>query len=791
LASIGKAVELSYAINVRDRSVKIKLADGRYTESVLFSNSTTGSGIHNLIDIVIIGNEQDPSKVIWKAAGNASNQRCVIVQRNASIYLSGITFTAEANYTGAQEFIRAQYSSQVTIGKVVFGSASASAMRVCHLCCVDSLVRVMTEYTIAGNATNHIDLSSNSTFFIGAESSSDIPVRLVGTPIFDSFIVLSNASVAYASTPNFTYSGEARGKKFTRDATSVEPSRFPNGLTEGTVSDVFLAKAYAETPTFSDRTTRVATTAWVRDLVPDKLISGRTYYVSQTGSNSNSGLSAQSPLATISKALDLAYSLNVNRQSIVIQLLDGTYKEAVYVANALRGMGRERQVDVIIQGNINNPAAVVWLGTDGIKLDKDRLQYCLLVDRGASVLVRGINFVASDSDYNGDQHLISADRGSTISIGNVIFSYMSGGIGNRFHIFCTSGAVVQVVGSYKISSGAQNHIRLGTGGLFTAYNISSTPYVVTLETEPTFNYFIEAYDAGVAYASRTALTFQGTARGKKFARAASAEMLVETFPTGLEEGINLETRMGAVYAYSPEHFENSTRVPTTKWVRERINQEIASSSYSNNLRLVPPGTLLPFAAAFAPDGFLLCEGQAVSRTTYSNLFEVLKTGYGAGDGSTTFNLPDLRGTTIIGAGQKPGLTKRTVTETGGSESVTLTSQQLPSHSHGVTIGDHTHGVTDPRHSHTINDPGHVHSVHTDYAGPDEGASQIDHARSASGEPKDWNTSATATGVTVNSSATGISIQAGGSTTVTSAPTGGAEAHSNMQPWIALSYIIKY
>ena len=61
-----------------------------------------------------------------------------------------------------------------------------------------------------------------------------------------------------------------------------------------------------------------------------------------------------------------------------------------------------------------------------------------------------------------------------------------------------------------------------------------------------------------------------------------------------------------------------------------------------------PGVVLPFAGSAAPNGWLLCHGQAVSRTTYAHLFTVIGTTYGAGDGSTTFNVPDLRGEFIRG-----------------------------------------------------------------------------------------------------------------------------------------------
>lgn len=67
-----------------------------------------------------------------------------------------------------------------------------------------------------------------------------------------------------------------------------------------------------------------------------------------------------------------------------------------------------------------------------------------------------------------------------------------------------------------------------------------------------------------------------------------------------------------------------------------------------SLELLAPGIVLPFAGATAPTGWLLCNGQAVNRTTYAALFSALGTAHGTGDGSTTFNVPDLRGEFIRG-----------------------------------------------------------------------------------------------------------------------------------------------
>jgi microcystin-dependent protein len=78
-------------------------------------------------------------------------------------------------------------------------------------------------------------------------------------------------------------------------------------------------------------------------------------------------------------------------------------------------------------------------------------------------------------------------------------------------------------------------------------------------------------------------------------------------------------------------------------------QTIVASDFND---LVPVGAVFPFAGASAPIGYLICDGSAVSRTTYAALFTAIGTTYGAGDGSTTFNLPDMRSSMPLGVGQK-------------------------------------------------------------------------------------------------------------------------------------------
>jgi microcystin-dependent protein len=92
----------------------------------------------------------------------------------------------------------------------------------------------------------------------------------------------------------------------------------------------------------------------------------------------------------------------------------------------------------------------------------------------------------------------------------------------------------------------------------------------------------------------------------------------------------------------------------------------------------PAGVIQMYAGSTAPTNWLLCDGSAVSRTTYANLFSAIGTNYGTGDGSTTFNLPNLTNRMPIGKGSG---SFATLNNTGGAETFTLTSTELPSHTH--------------------------------------------------------------------------------------------------------------
>jgi microcystin-dependent protein len=161
----------------------------------------------------------------------------------------------------------------------------------------------------------------------------------------------------------------------------------------------------------------------------------------------------------------------------------------------------------------------------------------------------------------------------------------------------------------------------------------------------------------------------------------------------------------------------------------------------------------------------LCDGTAYSRATYSVLFSVIGTYYGSGDGSTTFNVPDLRSRVPVGSGQGVGLTNRPLGSSGGQETHLLTTAEMPSHTH-----------TDSGHTHT--DSGHSH-------GPGA-ATYFMETNGAAG-----------TGLTggsgiiyLESTVTATASANISTSTANLQNTGGNGAHNNMQPFLSVNYIIK-
>lgn len=131
-----------------------------------------------------------------------------------------------------------------------------------------------------------------------------------------------------------------------------------------------------------------------------------------------------------------------------------------------------------------------------------------------------------------------------------------------------------------------------------------------------------------------------------------------------------------------------------------------------------PGVIQLYAGSTAPNGWLICNGQSVSRTTYAALYAVIGTTYGAGDGSTTFNVPNLVNKTVRGS--------NSLGKTGGADTVTLSTANLPAHSHGVgtlatnNTGAHTHQGRVKTLGSTGSFPSYISTAASGYSGGADG-----------------------------------------------------------------------
>lgn len=178
---------------------------------------------------------------------------------------------------------------------------------------------------------------------------------------------------------------------------------------------------------------------------------------------------------------------------------------------------------------------------------------------------------------------------------------------------------------------------------------------------------------------------------------------------------------------------------------------------------VPTGVILPFAGETAPTGFLVCDGAAVSRGAYAALFAVIGTTYGAGDGSSTFNLPDARGRAFIGVGQGSALSSRALGASGGKEAHALSEAELASHTHAATTGtesaQHTHGLG---------------------VGAADSSTVVVGTERFADHVGGYGATVRQTSAQLASHTHGVSVTATGSST----------AHENMPPFLALNQIIK-
>ena len=269
--------------------------------------------------------------------------------------------------------------------------------------------------------------------------------------------------------------------------------------------------------------------------------------------------------------------------------------------------------------------------------------------------------------------------------------------------------------------------------------------------------------AGLQYGTISASTFNGTITTVTLRMDASNDLdsglssfqygLIQTNPSSIPVAVQTGTTTeGSNHEIYIDYSDSALTlgVDTTNY---GSNWPISASLSS------PSGMIINYAGSTAPAGFLECDGSAISRSTYANLFSAIGTTYGTGDGSTTFNVPDLRGYFVRGWSN------------GGSidPGRTLGSTQAAAND------PHNHGINDPGHAHGVSDPGHQHNFTA--AGNPGGGSGYQGAY--------FGNTPSIIGTWVQHAATGISIQGAG--TGISTQSSGTEARPIN---IALMYCIK-
>ena len=309
----------------------------------------------------------------------------------------------------------------------------------------------------------------------------------------------------------------------------------------------------------------------------------------------------------------------------------------------------------------------------------------------------------------------------------------------------------------------------------------------------------------------------------------SATEVQAVIDSALQDATDFDQEVADMHFYQKIQVDNMIANRTAPFLSDtqidiRINA--ARSSTGIILAAYPSNTI--------PNGWLLCDGRVVSRIAYTDLFVVIGTEFGNGNGSTTFNLPDYRGLMLVGRDSEA------IGDTGGARDETLTTNQISSHQHGVSshfhsVSSHSHGGgshshstgshshSSIQHSHSFSVPAHTHSIpaHThSYSGPLYGTSPDTGSGGTSSEFGDSSYSTSSSlggnigsgglysGVTESAGDGNTGDSGGGSTGNSSSSTGSSSSsvssvssestgsvgnnvsHGNMPPYSVVNWLIK-
>lgn len=232
--------------------------------------------------------------------------------------------------------------------------------------------------------------------------------------------------------------------------------------------------------------------------------------------------------------------------------------------------------------------------------------------------------------------------------------------------------------------------------------------------------------------------------------------------SGTSVGCWLDPTLGYKFVLSPS---TDTDPPTNPiWAVDGVVSPNAGvlaalSQYEASIAGVPIGAQMAYAGVTPPPGWLFCDGSAVSRSTYSALFTAIGTGYGTGDGSTTFNLPDKRGRMSVGADNMNGSPASRVTFAGSG----INADVIGSGGGDELLQVHAHAISDPGHTHALTDPGHQHTQFYTGSFPGFGVPEggVSNATGPGVQSPDLHTASATTGITIATATTGIVVATNG------------------------------
>lgn len=177
--------------------------------------------------------------------------------------------------------------------------------------------------------------------------------------------------------------------------------------------------------------------------------------------------------------------------------------------------------------------------------------------------------------------------------------------------------------------------------------------------------------------------------------------------------------------------------------------------------------VMMFAGNFAPRAWSFCQGQLLAISQYNAVFSLLGTMYG-GDGRTTFALPDLRGRTPIGHGHGPGLTNRPIGQKGGPERVTLSQLEMPVHNHTANTQSLQVAVGADSSNGGVSDPNGAYPAISNFTNAQRQTTVV-------------NSYSDSADTTMAPATVSGQLQIGNA--------GGSQSHENMQPFLAIPYVI--